>query len=522
MRSRAVCRQASYADRVHGSPPWKPSGADRGARDRVVEHRAHRVVEQRRHRAVRGVPERQLLAHGEHAHDVARGHRHRVGEEASYAAAHRHDLLGRGHQHAQVDPGIGGHQRRPALHDVLAVRLLDDARHPLDREVGETALLDRAGGVRDGLLHDGRQRALQRLDVAALADDGAVVVDDPHRHPQVLRQRLRRPRVVGHHHAGTPRQRMTERVEQPALPRLQRLEHGAGGVGHGHERGAQVLGQAADERGDHLLAAAGHLPEEVLGVHLRQQRDRQLDGHAVVAVPGLEGVLEGKLGVEGAERPAPREGLVEVVARLAHEEPARIGQQVRRFSPSALPPPVERPAVADARRQPLVEELDEHLVVDEQVATPHPVLELGDLRHQLGVVAREAVMGVPLAGHQRVPDEQVARDHRVDAAVLHTPTHHQRHAVQRDPLVGDHAAPLLRPARLGVAALHEVAGDRLDRLGVDPGGHAPEQPRGLHELGGHGERRRLARQRRPGVDRPARTTGAEVVAPSPGRRSRRG
>ena len=65
-------------------------------------------------------------------------------------------------------------------------------------------------------------------------------------------------------------------------------------------------------------------------------------------------------------------------------------------------------------------------------------------------------------------------------------------------IVGDHGRALLRPARLGVAALHEIPGDRLDRLGVDPCRHAPEQPRGLHELGGHGERRRLARQRRPG------------------------
>ena len=59
------------------------------------------------------------------------------------------------------------------------------------------------------------------------------------------------------------------------------------------------------------------------------------------------------------------------------------------------------------------------------------------------LVVEEAVAAVPLAVHQRVPDEQLARQRHVDPAEGDGPVGDERYAVQRDPLVGHHRGPLL-------------------------------------------------------------------------------
>ena len=110
---------------------------------------------------------------------------------------------------------------------------------------------------------------------------------------------------------------------------------------------------------------------------------------------------------------------------------------------------------------------------------------------------------------------------RVDARVLHAAARDDRHAEERDPLVGDDGALLLLPVRLAVAALAEVAGDRLRPRRIDGRVHPGEQPARLDELGAHHGVRLLLRERRAGEDHEARLPGADVLATARGAGARR-
>ena len=117
----------------------------------------------------------------------------------------------------------------------------------------------------------------------------------------------------------------------------------------------------------------------------------------------------------------------------------------------------------------------------------------------------------PLAVHQRVPDEELAGQRRVDRAVVDRPVGDERYAVQRDPLEGHHRGPLLRPVRLGVGPLHQVPAEPLGPLRLDRGVLPRPQPAGLDELAGHQELRVLPVQPAAGEDRELRAAGAEVL-----------
>ena len=94
-----------------------------------------------------------------------------------------------------------------------------------------------------------------------------------------------------------------------------------------------------------------------------------------------------------------------------------------------LPPGVEVPGADHLGADPGVVELEDRLVVHPQVPPAGALLQLGDLGQHRLVVRPEPVVGLPLPLHQRVPDEQLAADHRVDRAVLHPPAHDQRDPV---------------------------------------------------------------------------------------------
>ena len=74
----------------------------------------------------------------------------------------------------------------------------------------------------------------------------------------------------------------------------------------------------------------------------------------------------------------------------------------------------------------VVEPLDR--VVVEQVAATDPGLERGDLVEELAVAQQERVIGVRLAEHEGVADEQLAGQRRVDAVEPDRPAGDDRRA----------------------------------------------------------------------------------------------
>ena len=117
----------------------------------------------------------------------------------------------------------------------------------------------------------------------------------------------------------------------------------------------------------------------------------------------------------------------------------------------------------------------------------------------------EAVVGVPLALDQRVPDEQLAGRLRVDPAVadrsrpttIGTP-------VERHPLVAPRRAALRLPVRLAVGALDQVPAELL----------GPARARS------RGDPRPTAARSRP-ARRPSPSAGGFWPAPSPGQIAKR-
>jgi hypothetical protein len=233
--------------------------------------------------------------------------------------------------------------------------------------------------------------------------------------------------------------------------------------------------------------------------------------HPVRGVARGEGVAERQPQVPGD----PDVGVVEraerrrvVLHQVAHGERQQLGGVL----PRALPPRVEVAAAHHVGGDARVVEVVERRVVHHDVAAAGPLLELLDVLEQAPVGGEEGVVGVPVALDQGVAQEQVARGHRVDAAVVHLARHGERDAVQRDLLEGHHGGLLLLPVRLAVGALDQVRGEGLRPLRLHARHHARPHAVGLHQLGGHDVARRLLRQRRARHDREPCAARTGVVA----------
>jgi len=125
---------------------------------------------------------------------------------------------------------------------------------------------------------------------------------------------------------------------------------------------------------------------------------------------------------------------------------------------------------------------------------------------------QEVVTRLPVSLDQGVPDEQVARGRGVDAAQVDAPAGDDRDAVQRHRLQRHGGGAVSLPVRLGVRALDQVAGQRLDPRGVDPGHLSSPEPRGLDQLTGHHPVGPRPGQAGSGEDPEPRTSRGEVVA----------
>ena len=138
----------------------------------------------------------------------------------------------------------------------------------------------------------------------------------------------------------------------------------------------------------------------------------------------------------------------------------------------ALPPPVERAAVGDARRHALLEELDEHLVVDGAIDTEFIRSNFPEryaLKAQDGIVNPEHIADSYWMLHQQ--PRANASDHvGIDVA----PHHVADQVDDQDQHAGDHREPVLAelpphqlPLRGEIDPL--LLGRHLLTLGVTPG-----------------------------------------------------
>ena len=362
------------------------------------------------------------------------------------------------------------------------------------------------------------QRLLQHGQLLGLVQDLGLGVHDGEGEAQVRRQRIPVPGPRRDHHALKPAQYQLQgggkvvglRVEVG----LQRGHCRAGDVGGRDEVLADGLGQRLDQRGDQLHAQPGDEPAEAHGVKLVQEEHRHAHRDAV-GFPGAgrRVVLVDQIQVQGAMAPGAREGVLVQFGGIGLEHVLRVEVQQRRvFVPRGLPPAVEVPFGHHLGAQLRIVELEEVLVADAQIAPAHAGLEFLDVLEHPAVAGEELVVGLPVALHQCVADEQFAAELRVHARVLDAAARHDRQSKERDLLIAHDRARIPRPVRFGVAALEQVPGDLLDPLGIEPGHGACPKPGSLHQLGGHDPLGGLPRQGRTGEDGEAGAAGADIFA----------
>ncbi len=272
------------------------------------------------------------------------------------------------------------------------------------------------------------------------------------------------------------------------------------------------LGQRAQQRDGEVVAQPRHLPVEPVGGDPVEHRDGHVDGDPVGGLAGGELVRDVELEVALAPRGrvvGGRDALAAVGRQVGLGEVEQLGP-----APAlTAPPPVEVPLGDHVGRDPAVVEREHHLVVDDDVAPAGALLELGDPGEGALVAPPELVVGLPVPLDEGRAEEDLARDHRVDAGVLDGAVGDERHAVERHPLGGDGGPGVAAPPRLAHGAGDDVRPGLLGPLRVDGGDRAGPQPRRLDELGGDDVLGPAPEEGRARADAEAGTAGPEVLAP---------
>ncbi len=235
-----------------------------------------------------------------------------------------------------------------------------------------------------------------------------------------------------------------------------------------------------------------------------------MQGDAVVVLARLELVGQRHGGL--ADDQLIRIALGRQLVGLVEQDVAERQLEDARVAGLGVAPPVLEGLGADhRRRQPLVEELAQLVLVGEHVAAPRLIAQPLDLVLQLAVVLHERALADVLAADQRVGDEHLAAQFRIVLGVGDLAILDDGQAVQGHLLLGHDLALLLLPVRVAVAALAQLAAGGLEPQRIDLGDAAREQLRGLDQLGGHHPRRRLLGQARRRVDHELGLPRAEVA-----------
>lgn len=225
------------------------------------------------------------------------------------------------------------------------------------------------------------------------------------------------------------------------------------------------MGSARIALGDLLHEQAGHQPLATRGRHRIDERERQLQRHAVGHVARNETIRE-------RQRVAGELEFARVVARAC---PGRFAEHVverpvqrRLFGRRSAPVPgVERGRRADVGRQLACEERCELLVVAQQSAASPFRFDLARLCEHARIRAQERRARIDLAAREALAQEQRMRLVWLLAPELHETLLREHQAEQRGLFVRDDRATLARPVRVAPAPLHEVRRLLLDPCRLD-------------------------------------------------------
>ena len=169
---------------------------------------------------------------------------------------------------------------------------------------------------------------------------------------------------------------------------------------------------------------------------------------------------------------------------VAHQFFAGQQQELRVFLGLFAVPILKTVAAANVLRQLLVVEGEDEFIVDQHILAARLVLQVFDLLDQLLVGLQKRQWRVPLALHQRLANENFARRHPIDAAIVDLAATVNDDAVKRGALERRDFGGLLFPMRIKQLFFQQMARHLFQPLRLD-GGNAPaKQARGFDQFGG--------------------------------------
>ena len=240
--------------------------------------------------------------------------------------------------------------------------------------------------------------------------------------------------------------------------------------------------QALDQGGDFFFQEAGHQPFAARRGNLVERGERDDQGDAVVFRAGVEAVGERVAGA--VEVDLGRKFLLLGIVIVGQQRRAFQVEQARLGLLRVAPPAVEGRAVVDAWWHTCVEEFVQAMLIHHQAGIAGALGEVVDFFEQAAVVFEPGRAGLKFARDQGASDEQLARQHRVDRAVMHAAAIHHRQAVQGGAHGRRHLRRFLGPVRVGVGNFQQMPGGEFDPLRLNLRHHAGIDPLGFHDLGG--------------------------------------
>ena len=175
-----------------------------------------------------------------------------------------------------------------------------------------------------------------------------------------------------------------------------------------------------------FLQHARHQPFAALARQLVQGIQGHAQGHAIAHAARLEVIrqahFQARHGHGFREQVGGHAGSL-----VAHQLFAVQVQQLRVFARGLFMPFLEAGAIAHVRRQQLVVEGGDQLIVDQHVQAARLVLKVFDILDQLVIVRKERRARVEIAADEGVTDEDLACFRQVEIAVVDAPlaVHHQ-------------------------------------------------------------------------------------------------
>ena len=168
-------------------------------------------------------------------------------------------------------------------------------------------------------------------------------------------------------------------------------------------------------------------------------------------------------------------------------------QQTRLLALGMLAPALKTRTAVDARGQARIVKAVQRFLVLGQI-TAGTGFQLGQFSQQLPVVGKEGRPAVKLARDQRLTNENLPRQYRVERPIVDPARRNDRQAVQGDPLGSRDLCAALFPMRLGITALEQMPSQTFYPFRFDAGHAARIQAGGFDQFRRHHPARALFEQ----------------------------